>query len=185
MIDRHLRDVLLQQLSLQNHLLDGSREEEAVDEDMSLLAETPAACDGLCVDRGVPRGFEKDHARGAGDVETYAAGACGEEEEAFGGEAGVEGVDDGLSLRDLRAAVETEEVPVVVRADGGEEVEDLRVGGDDEEELVGGGEDLLDEELDCGEFDAVCGVECVGGVCVDGFVIIDGVVIIDGFVIID
>ena len=163
---------------MENHFLNGSGEEETVHENGSLLSESPAACDRLGIDGGVPRGFEKNHARCAGDVESDAAGACGEEEEAFRREACVEGVDHGLSLRDVGAPVESEEVPVVVLAEDAEEVEDLGVGGDDEEEFVGCVEDLLDEALYGLDLGAVVIERSWGGVmmeCIAGWGSFDGV----------
>ena len=67
----------------------------------------------------------------------------------------VEGVHEGLPLRDVRLAVESEIAPVFGVAEGAEIVEDLGVGGDDEDLLVGVGENGGEEQLDGFHLDAL------------------------------
>ena len=67
----------------------------------------------------------------------------------------VEGVHEGLPLRDVRLAVESEIAPLFGIAEGAEIVEDLRVGGNHEDLLVGVGENGGEQQLDGFHFDAL------------------------------
>ena len=67
----------------------------------------------------------------------------------------VEGVHEGLALRDVRLAVESEIAPIFGVAEGAEIVEDLGVGGNNEDLLVGVGENGGDEQLDSFHFHAL------------------------------
>ena len=67
----------------------------------------------------------------------------------------VEGVHEGLSLRDVCLAVESEIAPIFGVAEGAEIVEDLGVGGNNEDLLVGVGENGGDEQLDGLHFNAL------------------------------
>ena len=87
-------------------LLEGVLSDEAVDEDVLVLADTVGAVGGLCLDGGVPLEVEVYDVACGSEVEAGAGGFQREEEDAVAARVLLEAVHHRLALLDATAAVE-------------------------------------------------------------------------------